>query len=94
MKEEAKKEATKYDAKQKSDTILISRRLSLGQKYLHETHNSGLGGLEDSGTGGKETKQRIQVGGVGGKDRRRAVACDVEILREEKGKLIGGIGVG
>ena len=30
----------------------------------------------------------------GGKDRRRAVACAVVILREEKGMIIGGIKVG
>ena len=43
---------------------------------------------------GKETKQRKQVGEGGGKDRRRAVACAVAILREEKGMTIETIEVG
>ena len=45
--------------------------MSLRQKDPRETHNSGLGGGEDSLTGGKETKQRRQVGLRDGKDMRR-----------------------
>ena len=42
----------------KSEIISTSRRLYLRQKDLHETYNYGLGGEEDSGTGGKEAKER------------------------------------
>ena len=52
-KKESEKEATKTDAERKSDVISTPRHLSLGQKDLHETRNPGLGGGEDSGTGGK-----------------------------------------
>ena len=37
------------------------------QKVLHETHNYGLDGGEDSGTSEKETKQKRQVGEGGEK---------------------------
>ena len=90
-KKEAKKEATKANAQQKSDAILASRRFHLRQNALCERHNSGLGGGEDSGEGGKETKQRRRVGAGGGKDRRRAVACAIAVLREERRMLIGVI---
>ena len=43
--------------------------------------------------GGKEIKQKRRVDEGGGKDRRRAVACAVTILREEKGMFIRGIEV-
>ena len=52
-KKDAKKEATKADAKRKSDAILTYRDVSLTQKALRETNSSGLGGGEESGTGGK-----------------------------------------
>ena len=95
---------------------MTSKDVYLRQKTLSETHNHGLGGGEESGTGGKETKQRRQVGLRDGKDMRRvenrrqadddeskekliqqrlrAVTCAVEILREDKGILIGVIEVG
>ena len=84
--------------------------MSLRQKDLRETHNYSLGGGDYSGTGGKETKHKIQLGEGDGKDRRRAdddelkdeliqqrqraVLCAVVIFREEKGMIIGGIKVG
>ena len=89
-----KKEATKSDAKRKANDISTSRRVSLRQKVLCETNNSGLGGGEDSGKYGEETRQRRRVGEGCGKDRRRAVACAVMILCEDKGMFIGGIEVG
>ena len=93
-KKEAKKEATKVDAKRKSDVISTSRCFYFRQRSLRETRNSVSGGGEGSGTGGKETKQRRRVGEGGGQDRRRAVACAIAILREERGMIIGGIEVG
>ena len=53
---DAKRRGKKSDAKRKSDVISTSRRLYLRQKSLLETHNSGLGVWEGSGTGGKEKK--------------------------------------
>ena len=46
--------------------------MSLRQKAFHDTHNYGLGGGDYSGTGGKETKQRIRVVKSGGKYGRQA----------------------
>ena len=65
-KKEANKEATR------SDAISTYRRVYLRQKALRKTQNCGLGVGEDSGTVGKETKQRRQVGYSIGKDRRQA----------------------
>ena len=47
--------------------------MSLRHRDLRETHNYGLGVGGYSGTGGKDTKQRRQVGEGGGEDRRQAV---------------------
>ena len=55
--------------KRKSDAISTYRCVSLRKKDLRKTQNYGLGGGEDSGTGGKKTKQRRQVGEGGGKDK-------------------------
>ena len=93
-KKEAKREATKSDIKQKSDTISTSRRLSLRQEALRETHNYCVGAGEDSCTGGKDTKHSIRVGEGSGKDMRQAIACAVAILCKEKGVIIRGIKVG
>ena len=84
-KKEAKKEATKANAKQKYDAVSTYRRLSLIQKDIHKTQNYGLVVGEDTRSGGKDTKQRIQVGEGGGKDIRRAVACAVVICMRRKG---------
>ena len=62
--------------------------MSLRQKDLRETHNSGLGGGEDSLTGEKETKQRRQAGLRDGKDMRRADNRRQADDDESKDKLI------
>ena len=92
-KKEAKKEATKVDAKRKSDVISTSRCFYFRQRSLRETRNSVSGGGEGSGTGGKEKKQRMRVDDGGEKDRRQAVSCAVAILREEIGMLIEVINI-
>ena len=43
--------------KRKPNAISTSRRVSLRLKALCKTQNYGLGGGEDSGTGGKEKKR-------------------------------------
>ena len=63
--------------------------MSLRQNTLRETHNYVLGGGEYSGKGGKETKQRRHVGEGGGKDRRQAVTCTIEIFVRRKGCSLG-----
>ena len=78
-KKETKKEATKSDAKQKSNAILTSRHVTLRQKSLRETQNCSLGGGYYSGTGWKETKQKIRVGQGGGKDKRQVGGVRVSI---------------
>ena len=92
--EKRKKKRQQKPTQNKFDAILTYRQLSLIQKAFYETHNYGIGGGEESVTGGNETKQSRRVGEGGGKDMRRAVACAVAILCEEKGVLIGGIKVG
>ena len=42
----------------------------------------------------RRKKQRRRVVESGGKDRRQVVVCAINILREERGMIIGGIEVG
>ena len=91
VQKKREKKATKSDTKRKSDAILTYRHFSLRKKTLCETRNLVLGGGEDSGTGGKETKHGRQVGKSGGKYIRQTFTCAVAILREETVMLIGGI---
>ena len=96
MRKKGKKRGNISRRKTKIDAIPTSGRVYLRQKALRETHNYGLCGGEDSGTGGtsgKETNQRRRVVEGGGKDRRQAFACVVKILYDDRRMLIGGIKV-